>query len=273
MCRRGGAGNIVKKETYERELKDLEFELAKLQETVQRKKLKVAIIFEGRDAAGKGGAIKTIMRRMNARVWRIVALPKPSDRERTQWYFERYVAHLPAGGEIVLFDRSWYNRAVVEPVMGFCTEDEYRIFMEEAPRFERMLIDSGMILLKFWIHVSVAEQEDRFQDRANDPRKRWKLSPIDLRARDLWVEFTRHRDDMFAKTHTNEAPWLVVDGNDKKKARLNIIRAILDRVPYEFNKDAFDPVKLPPRPDVHDGDYQEPSVDELNCVEDYYPDD
>lgn len=263
----------MKKKTFKKELKPLELELAKLQETVQRKGLKVAIIFEGRDAAGKGGAIKTIMRRMNARIWRIVALPKPSDRERTQWYFERYVAHLPAGGEITLFDRSWYNRAVVEPVMDFCTGDDYRTFLREAPMFEKMLVDSGMIVIKFWIHVSADEQEERFQDRANDPRKRWKLSPIDLRARELWIDFTRHRDAMFAATHTEEAPWLVVDGNDKEKARLNIIRAILDRVPYEFNEDAFTPIALPERPRIEDSDYREPALEELNMVKDYYPDD
>ncbi len=262
----------MKKKQYNKELKDLEFELAKLQETVQRKGLKVAIIFEGRDASGKGGAIKTIMRRMNARVWRIVALPKPSDREQTQWYFERYVAHLPAGGEIVLFDRSWYNRAVVEPVMGFCTEEQHEVFMREVPLFERMLIDSGLTLIKFWIHVSAEEQEKRFQDRACDPRKRWKLSPIDLKARDRWIEFTRQRDKMFALTHTDEAPWLVVDGNDKEKARLNIIRAVLDRVPYEHNAEAFEPVVLPPRPRLEDSDYDEPALEELNLVRDYYPD-
>lgn len=263
----------MKKKRFAKELEPLELELAKLQETVARKGLKVAIIFEGRDAAGKGGAIKTIMRRMNARIWRIVALPKPSDRERTQWYFERYVKHLPAGGEIVLFDRSWYNRAVVEPVMGFCTQDEHEQFMREVPNFEKMLVDSGMIIIKFWIHVSAEEQEERFQDRANDPRKRWKLSPIDLKARDLWIEFTRYRDKMFAQTHSDEAPWLVVDGNDKEKARLNIIRAVLDRVPYEFNKQSFDPIKLPPRPSIKDSDYNEPSLDDLNLVKDYYPDD
>ncbi len=262
----------MKKKRFKKELEELEFELAKLQETVARKKLKVAIIFEGRDAAGKGGAIKTIMRRMNARIWRIVALPKPSDRERTQWYFERYTAHLPAGGEIVLFDRSWYNRAVVEPVMGFCTQEEHETFLREAPQFEKMLIDSNMILIKFWIHVSAEEQEDRFQDRANDPRKRWKLSPIDLKARDLWIDFTRYRDKMFALTSSDEAPWLVVDGDDKEKARLNIIRAILDRVPYEFNEDAFEPIALPPRPNINDSDYDEPELEELDLVTDYYSD-
>ena len=262
----------MKKKRFEKELEPLEFELAKLQETVSRKGLKLAIIFEGRDAAGKGGAIKTIMRRMNARIWRVVALPKPSDREQTQWYFERYVQHLPAGGEIVLFDRSWYNRAVIEPVMGFCTQDQHDAFMREVPQFERMLVDSGMILIKFWIHVAADEQEKRFQDRACDPRKRWKLSPIDLKGRDLWIESTRYRDKMFALTHTEEAPWLVVDGNDKEKARLNIIRAILDRVPYEFNEEAFEPITLPPRPDISDSEYDEPALEELNLVKDYYAD-
>ena len=261
----------MKKKEFRKELEELEFELAKLQETVQRNGMKVAIIFEGRDAAGKGGAIKTIMRRMNARVWRIVALPKPSDREQTQWYFERYVQHLPAGGEIVLFDRSWYNRAVVEPVMGFCTAEKHEVFMREVPLFERMLVDSGLILLKFWIHVSAEEQEKRFQDRARDPRKRWKLSPIDLKARDKWIEFTRYRDKMFALSHTDEAPWLVVDGDDKEKARLNIIRAILDRVPYDFNEAAFKPVTLPPRPTLEDSGYEEPPLEDLNLVRDYYP--
>ena len=262
----------MKKKLFEAELEELEFELAKLQETVARNGMKVAIIFEGRDAAGKGGAIKTLMRRMNARIWRIAALPKPSDRERTQWYFERYVKHLPAGGEIVLFDRSWYNRAVVEPVMGFCTDEEHETFMREVPLFERMLIDSGLVLIKFWLHVGPDEQEKRFHDRANDPRKRWKLSPIDLKGRDLWIEATRYRDKMFDLTGTDDAPWLVVDSNDKRKARLNIIRAILDRVPYEFNEAAFEPVHLPPRPSIDDSDYDEKELSDLNCVTDYYAD-
>ncbi len=260
----------MKKKRYKKELEELEFELAKLQETVARKGMKVAIIFEGRDAAGKGGAIKTIMRRMNPRIWHVVALPKPSDREKTQWYFERYVRHLPSGGEIALFDRSWYNRAVVEPVMGFCTEEEHELFMREVPMFEKMLTDNGIILIKFWIHVSPEEQEQRFQDRACDPRKRWKLSPIDLKGRDLWIEATKYRDKMFALTSTDEAPWLVVGGDDKKKARLNIIRAILDRVPYEFNREAFDPIELPPRPKIEDSGYAEPALEELNLVKDYY---
>ncbi len=260
----------MKKKQYKKELEDLEFELAKLQETVARKGLKVAVIFEGRDAAGKGGAIKTIMRRMNPRIWHIAALPKPSDREQTQWYFERYVSHLPSGGEITLFDRSWYNRAVIEPVMGFCTQEEYGLFMREVPQFEKMLADSGIILIKFWIHVSPEEQEKRFQDRACDPRKRWKLSPMDLKGRERWIEATQYRDQMFALTSTNHAPWLVVDGDDKEKARLNLIRAILDRVPYEFNEDAFEPIELPSRPEIEEGGYDEPDLEELNLVKDYY---
>lgn len=259
----------MKKKHYKKKLEDLELELAKLQESVARRGLKVAILFEGRDAAGKGGAIKTILRRMNARIWRVVALPKPSDREQTQWYFERYVKHLPSGGEIALFDRSWYNRAVVEPVMGFCTREDYELFLREAPQFEKMLINSGVILIKFWIHVSAEEQEKRFQDRASDPRKRWKLSPIDIKARELWIEFTRYRDRMFEMTSTAGAPWLVVDGDDKEKARINIIHAILDRVPYDYNADAFTPLKLPPRPEIEGSGYREPALETLNLVKDY----
>ena len=260
----------MKKKHYEDELEELEFELAKLQETVQRKKLKVAILFEGRDAAGKGGLIKTIMRRMNARIWRVVALPKPSDREQTQWYFQRYVAHLPAGGEIVLFDRSWYNRAVVEPVMGFCTDEQHETFMRDVPLFEKMLIDSGVILLKYWIHVSPEEQEERFQDRATDPRKRWKLSPIDLKGRSLWAEFARARDKMFEMTSTDHAPWRVIEGSDKRKARLNTIRSILDLVPHDFNKEAFEPIDLPPRQTAKEAGYDEVPLEELNLIKDYY---
>jgi len=260
----------MKKKEYEAKLSELEFELAKLQETVQRKKLKVAIIFEGRDAAGKGGLIKTILRRMNARVWRVVALPKPSDREQTQWYFQRYVAHLPAGGEIVLFDRSWYNRAVVEPVMGFCTKEQHEDFMREAPQFEQMLIDSGVILLKYWIHVSPEEQEKRFQDRAHDPRKRWKLSPIDLAGRSRWAEFAKARDRMFEQTSTTEAPWYAVEGSDKRKGRLNCIRSILDLVPYEFNEAAFKTIDLPQRQTAEEAGYDEVPLNKLNLIKNYY---
>jgi polyphosphate kinase 2 len=242
----------VNKEEFEKEIDDVEFELAKLQETASRKGLKIAIIYEGRDAAGKGGVIKSILDRMNPRIWRVVALPKPSDRERTQWYFQRYVSHLPAAGEIILFDRSWYNRAVVEPVMGFCTPEEYDAFMREVPLFERMLVDSGLILLKYWVEVSPREQEKRFQDRACDPRKRWKLSPIDFEARKRWNDFTTYRDAMFEKTHTEHAPWRVVDGDDKEKTRLNAMRSILDATPYDFNEEAFAPIVLPPRDTMKD---------------------
>lgn len=260
----------MKQKKFESELDDLEFELAKLQETVARKGMKVAIVFEGRDAAGKGGVIKTILNRMNPRIWRVVALPKPSDRETTQWYFQRYVAHLPAGGEIVMFDRSWYNRAVVEPVMGFCTQDQYAAFMNEVPQFEKMLIDSGTTLLKYWIHVSAGEQEARFQDRASDPRKRWKLTPIDLEGRKRWAEFSKYRNKMLEETHTEHAPWRTIDGDDKEKARLNCIRSILDNVPYEFNEDAFRPIALPARQTAEEGGYTKSGVEDRLLVKDYY---
>lgn len=260
----------MKKKKFEAELAELEFELAKLQETVQRKKMKVAIIFEGRDAAGKGGLIKTLMRRMNARIWRVVALPKPSDREQTQWYFQRYVAHLPAGGEIVLFDRSWYNRAVVEPVMGFCSPEQHDAFMREVPQFERMLIDSGIVLLKYWIHVTPEEQEKRFQERATDPRKRWKLSPIDLEGRSRWAEFARARDKMFDVTSIEQAPWLVVEGTDKRAGRLNCIRSILDQIPYDYKKESFAPIDLPRRQTAKEAGYDERPLKDLNLVTDYY---
>ncbi|MEK7265176.1 MAG: polyphosphate kinase 2 [Pseudomonadota bacterium] len=256
---------------FEAEIDDLEFELAKLQETVARKGMKVAIVFEGRDAAGKGGVIKTILDRMNPRVWRVVALPKPSDRERSEWYFQRYVEHLPAAGEIVLFDRSWYNRAVVEPVMGFCTPDQHDAFMREVPLFEKMLVDSGLILIKYWIHVSADEQEKRFQDRACDPRKRWKLSPIDLEARRRWAEFSKYRNKMFELTHTDLAPWRTIDGNDKEKARLNCIRSILDIVPYEYNEEAFKAIELPPRQTAEEAGYKKSGIEKSLFIKDYYP--
>ncbi|MCA8887866.1 MAG: polyphosphate kinase 2 [Parvularculaceae bacterium] len=262
----------MKKKVFEKELAELELELAKLQETVSRKQMKVAVVFEGRDAAGKGGLIKTIMRRMNPRIWRVVALPKPSDRERTQWYFQRYVAHLPAGGEIVLFDRSWYNRAVVEPVMGFCTPEEHEDFMREAPQFEKMLTESGVILLKYWIHVSADEQEERFQDRAHDPRKRWKLSPIDLEGRRRWAEFSKYRNKMLETTHTEYAPWRVVDGDAKKKGRLNAIRSILENIPYDFNEAAFAPINLPPRQTAEQGGYKRSGIEKTYLIKDHYAD-
>lgn len=262
----------MKDADFEKALSGLEFELAKLQETVVRKGLKVAIVFEGRDAAGKGGIIKTIMTRMNPRVWRIAALPKPSDRERSQWYFQRYVAHLPAAGEIVLFDRSWYNRAVVEPAMGWCTPDEYEAFLRDVPVFEKLVVGAGVRLIKFWVHVGGEEQERRFQERACDPRKRWKLSDIDLEGRKRWAEMTRYRDRMFRETSVEHAPWRVVDGNDKDKARLNAIRAVLDVVPYEYNEAAFAPITLPPRQSAKDAGYEKSDLEKALLVKDYYKD-
>lgn len=256
---------------FEKEIDNLDFELAKLQETVARKGLKVAIVFEGRDAAGKGGVIKTIMNRMNPRIFRVVALPKPSDRERSEWYFQRYVAQLPAGGEVVLFDRSWYNRAVVEPVMGFCAPEQHEAFMREVPLFEKMLVDSGLILIKYWIHVSAGEQERRFQDRARDPKKRWKMSPIDLEARRRWAEFSIFRNKMFEMTNTDYAPWRSIDGDDKEKARLNCIRSILDIVPYEYNEEAFRTIELPPRQSAQEAGYKNSGIDRKLFVRDYYP--
>lgn len=262
----------MKREKYEAEIGRLEFELAKLQETVVRKGMKIAILFEGRDAAGKGGMIKTITRRMNARIWRIVALPKPSDVERTQWYFQRYVAHLPAAGEIVLFDRSWYNRAIVEPVMGFCTNNEHESFMEEVPRFERMLTENGILLLKYWIQISAETQEERFQERASDPRKRWKLSAIDLEARRRWPTFSKYRNKMLELTSTEHAPWRVIDGDEKRKGRLNAIRSILDAIPYECNKDAFRPVDLPPRQSMEECGYKRTGIEKKFVIKNYYAD-
>lgn len=262
----------MKASFYESELKRLEFELAKLQETVQRRKMRVAIVFEGRDAAGKGGMIKTITRKMNARIWRVVALPKPSDVERTQWYFQRYAAHLPSGGEIVLFDRSWYNRAVVEPVMGFCTEHEHEVFMREVPQFEKSLVDSGILLLKYWLHVSPDEQEKRFRERACEPTKRWKLSDIDLEGRRRWAEMTRARDRMLKETSTEWAPWRVVDGDDKERARLNCIRSILDLIPYEYNEAAFAPIDLPERQTAKEAGYKKSDLEKEYLIKDWYTD-
>ena len=260
----------MNEEKFSKELKRLEFELAKLQETAARKAMKIAIVFEGRDAAGKGGLIKTITARMNARIWRVVALSKPSDVERSQWYFQRYVAELPSAGEIVLFDRSWYNRAVIEPVMGFCTPEEHEAFMRDVNAFESMLASSGLVLLKYWIHVSAEEQEKRFQERASDPRKRWKLSPIDLEARRRWAEFSKHRNRMLEETHTEHAPWRVVDGDDKEKGRLNCIRSILECIPYEYNEEAFRPVVLPARQTAAEGGYQRSGVERKLMVKDWY---
>ena len=205
----------------------------------------MVVLFEGRDAAGKGGAIKTISLSLNPRYCRVVALGTPTEREKTQWYFQRYVAHLPAAGEMVLFDRSWYNRAGVERVMGFCTEDEYRDFLRDAPEFERMLVRSGIILVKYWFSVSDAEQERRFQSRLDDPTKRWKLSPMDLESRSRWVEYSRAKDEMFAYTDIKQSPWYVVNADNKKRARLNVIHHLLSLIPYEDLTP--EPIVLPPR--------------------------
>lgn len=223
----------LKKKPYEKALQHLEVELVKLQEWVVREGLKVVVIFEGRDAAGKGGAIKRIVDCLNPRVCRIAALGKPTEKEKTQWYFQRYVAHLPAAGEIVLFDRSWYNRAGVERVMGFCTHQEYVEFLRSCPEFEHMLQRSGINLVKYWFSVSDKEQEKRFQARIKDPTKRWKFSPMDLEARSRWVEYSKAKDDMFVATDTTRSPWYVVDADDKRRARLNCISHLLSQIPYK----------------------------------------
>ena len=229
----------------------LQAELVKLQDWVVDKKLKVVVIFEGRDAAGKGGVIKRITQRLNPRVCRVVALPAPNERERTQWYFQRYAAHLPAAGEIVLFDRSWYNRAGVERVMGFCSEDDVQEFFRSVPEFERMLVRSGVVLLKYWFSITDDEQHFRFDMRANDPIKQWKLSPMDLESRRRWEDYTRAKEDMFEHTHIPEAPWWVVEAVDKKRARLNCIHHLLSR--FDYGEVPHAPVVFPER--VHHADY------------------
>lgn len=223
----------MKKKDYQKHLARLHAELATLQEWVKAKGLRVIIVFEGRDAAGKGGAIKAITERVSPRIFRVVALGTPSDREKSQMYFQRYMNHFPAAGEIVLFDRSWYNRAGVEPVMGFCTEEEHQRFLEQCPIVERFIVDSGIILIKLWLEVSEREQRKRFEDRIDDPRSQWKLSPIDLPAREKWYAYSRARDQMFDATDTDWAPWVILPSDDKKRARLNCISHILSRIPYQ----------------------------------------
>ncbi|MBS1895570.1 MAG: polyphosphate kinase 2 [Actinobacteria bacterium] len=240
---------VLGKKGYEKELKRLQIELVHLQEWIVHEGLKVVVIFEGRDTAGKGGTIRRIAEKTNPRVVRDVALGMPSDREKTQWYFQRYVAQLPAAGEMVLFDRSWYNRAGVERVMGFCTDDEYEEFMHSCPRFERILQRSGIHLIKYWLSVSDDEQERRFQARLDNPAKRWKLSPIDREARARWVDYAEAKDEMFARTDTEESPWFVVEGDDKRTARLNLISHLLDQVPYR--RVDQERIKLPPRQERH----------------------
>ena len=235
----------LKSSHYNQELARLQEELVKLQYWIKEQGLKVCVIFEGRDAAGKGGVIKRITQRLNPRIVRVVALGTPSDREKEQWYFQRYIPHLPSAGEMVLFDRSWYNRAGVERVMGFCTDDEYREFLRTCPEFERMLIRSGIILIKYWFSVSAEEQERRFRIRNTDPSRRWKLSPMDLESRAQWVEYSRAKDAMFMYTDTDKAPWYVVDATVKRHARLNCITHLLSLIEYEDLSP--EPVELPPR--------------------------
>jgi polyphosphate kinase 2 len=253
------------KRFYEQELARLQVELVKLQEWIRHEGLRVVVIFEGRDAAGKGGSIKRITETLNPRVCRVAALAAPTEREKTQWYFQRYAAHLPAAGEMVLFDRSWYNRAGVERVMGFCTEEEYQEFLRSCPEFERMLLRSGIVLVKYWFSVSDAEQERRFQRRIDDPTRRWKLSPIDLKSRELWVEYSRAKDEMFHYTDTKQSPWYVVQADDKRRARLNCITHLLGLIPYkDLTPEA---ITLPPR---RDSGYVRPPISEQTFVPDYY---
>ena len=251
---------------YEKLLLKLEVELVKLQEWVKTKKLKVVVVFEGRDAAGKGGVIKTIAGCLNPRICRIAALGIPTEREKSQWYFQRYATHLPAGGEIVLFDRSWYNRAGVEKVMGYCTSEEYEEFLRSCPEFERMLIRSGTILIKYWFSVSDHEQEKRFHERIKDPTKRWKISQMDVQSRDKWVEYSIAKDKMFSYTDTKQSPWYVVHADDKRRARLNCISHLLSLIPYEDLTPA--PFKLPPL--KNDIAYVRPPVTDQTFVPEKY---
>jgi polyphosphate kinase len=256
---------VLSRAEYEKELRRLQVELVRMQDWVKREGVKVVVLFEGRDTAGKGGVIRRIAERTNPRVVRTVALGKPSDRERTEWYFQRYVAHLPAAGEIVLFDRSWYNRAGVERVMGFCTDAEYEEFMRTCPQFERIIQSSGIVLLKYWLSVSDEEQERRFEARLEDPAKRWKLSPVDIEARARWVDYAEAKDEMFAYTDTKDSPWFVVEADVKRTARLNLIAHLLEQIPYE--RVDYDPIEFPPR---QDRAYVRPPLDTQTFVPERY---
>jgi len=251
---------------YFRELFRLQGELVKLQDWVVHKRLKVVVLFEGRDAAGKGGVIKRFTQRLNPRVCRVVALPAPSERERSQWYFQRYVPYLPSGGEIVLFDRSWYNRAGVERVMGFCTEEEVEEFFRSVPEFERMLVRSGIILIKYWFSITDDEQYLRFQMRIRDPLKQWKLSPMDLESRRRWENYTTAKEAMLERTHIPEAPWWIVEAVDKKRARLNCIHHFLGRIPY--TEVEHETIILPDR--IHNPDYTRQPVSEEMFIPEIY---
>jgi polyphosphate kinase 2 len=256
------AAKKISRSRYEKELARLQIELVKMQEWIKATGHRVVVIFEGRDAAGKGGTIKRITEPLNPRIVQVVALPAPTEREKTQWYFQRYVAHLPAAGEMVIFDRSWYNRAGVERVMGFCTDEEYREFLRSCPEFERMLVRSGIQLIKYWFSVSDEEQERRFQRRLTDPTKRWKLSPMDLESRKRWIEYSRAKDEMFAYTDIKQAPWYVVNSDVKKHARLNCISHLLSSVPYEDMTP--EPIELDERP-AQTG-YARPPIEEQTFV-------
>lgn len=256
----------MKRKAFDMELERLQRELVLMQEYVRERGLKVVVIFEGRDAAGKGGVIKRIMERLNPRVCRVVALGTPTEREKTQWYFQRYVTHLPAAGELALFDRSWYNRAGVERVMGFCTAEEYAEFIRACPEFERMLIRSGIKIIKYWFSISDDEQERRFQARAKDPLKRWKLSPMDVKSRAKWVDYSRAKDEMFAATDIDDAPWYVVHADDKRRARLNCITHLLTLVEYEDLTPP--PIKLPRR--QSDAKYVRPPIDSQKFIKEIY---
>jgi len=256
----------LKKKFYEKELARLYVELVKMEEWIKYAGLKVVVLFEGRDAAGKGGAIKRITESLNPRYCRVVALGTPTEREKTQWYFQRYAPHLPAAGEMVLFDRSWYNRAGVERVMGFCTDDEYKEFLRSCPEFERMLVRSGTILIKYWFSVSDEEQERRFQSRINDPTRRWKLSPMDLKSREMWEEYSKAKDEMFSYTDIKQAPWYVVNADDKKRARLNVIRHLLSMIPYQDLTP--EPIQLPPR--LKSKGYVRPPITDQTFVPEVY---
>jgi polyphosphate kinase 2 len=262
----GSQVRTIGNKEYLAALAKLHVELIKLEEWIKYTGRKVVIIFEGRDAAGKGGAIKTITLRLNPRYARVVALGTPTEREKTQWYFQRYIEHLPAAGEMVLFDRSWYNRAGVERVMGFCTPEEYEEFMRSCPEFERMLVRSDITVVKYWFSVSDGEQERRFQDRIADPTKRWKLSPMDLQSRARWVEYSRAKDEMFAHTDIKQAPWYVVNADNKKRARLNVIAHLLSLFPYEDLTP--EPIILPPR--EPDSGYVRPPITDQTFVPEVY---
>ena len=259
-----GKRDRIPRAVYEKELRRLQAELVLLQEWVSREGARVVVVFEGRDAAGKGSAIKRVTEYLNPRVARIVALPAPTERERTQWYFQRYVQHLPAAGEIVLFDRSWYNRAGVERVMGYCTKAEHQRFLHQCPIFERLLVEDGILLRKYWFSVSDAEQERRFASRLNDPMRAWKLSAMDLESIERWEDYSRAKDDMFVHTDIPEAPWYVVEGDDKRRARINMMSHLLDSIPYA-GVDRV-PLTLPKRPSPKG--YERPPRDMQNYVPD-----